>query len=848
MPIYKKMLLFITCLYLPGVAITALGVTNWLEDKIEQYQTQTLAKGEDVANSVLENDYHQLQNLLAAYSQPLGSQLTTHDELSQVHIGNPLTLIVSSLDNTQTTKTQTNNSQTTNSQINKSIELGNEKLGISFKQIELINTLENSQEPIYLWHQNQAYMLAATSIKTKPANLSQRAYNLTLARPLTAEYLSHLFSTTNLVNQILISPSPGIGTPQSNLAQRIQLQGIATSTPLFAHVELSSLSFEEFKGYLVWLPWIMLLIGVLLLVPICLWLNKGILAPFKQFNNTIKSLTSDSSNLDLLTVPASSEFDDMAKSIRQLLSLHQQHKQQADMTLASISDAVFICNNQARLTYLNPQAEALIGTSLGQALSQDFDSLLNFDNRLSQQLTESMLVSGRNSYTDKTKLKVTPIKLVERRISNLLSPKGQVIGCIIVLRDITQDEIIKSQLRHKALYDSLTGLLNRDAFEHKLTGYTRTAQEISACYLAVNQLRLVNANRGRDQGNLMLSNIAHSMKSSLKGKGLLARLGDDEFGLVLRNCSAKNTQLIMQHVTSQAAQSLSKLELDPVDFSVGIAHGADCDNVLSLLEAADVACINGRQKGGNQILLADELESELELFCEPILPIAQPPQDEFLTILGKALEPSASIRLRQAPDTRYQDNTEKQSQHLILQTFSWLSANLTNEALPYFSINLSIAQLTSSSMVDYIIQQVKVHKLACHPLCFELADLNSYDASNKDLAQLNRLASQGFSFALDDIGDNTGSYRYLKALPIAYVKIDGELIQGLNQHSDTEEQIRTLHHVCSTMGVATLAKQVDSAQCIQQLKTIGIHYAQGEAIGKAQPLDQYVKKRNIQIA
>src|SRR5690606_33410339 len=139
---------------------------------------------------------------------------------------------------------------------------------------------------------------------------------------------------------------------------------------------------------------------------------------------------------------------------------------------------------------------------------------------------------------EKIKLLTATPRIMERSISNLRNHDKVIVGTVVVLRDITQEELLKRQLQKRANFDSITGLLNRQAFDEQLPQFAASAKTIAVCYLDLEQFKLINDSCGHTAGDRMLAMVAKAMQACLGPQELLARLGGDEFGLVICNRSA----------------------------------------------------------------------------------------------------------------------------------------------------------------------------------------------------------------------------------------------------------------------------------------------------------------------
>jgi EAL domain-containing protein (putative c-di-GMP-specific phosphodiesterase class I) len=154
------------------------------------------------------------------------------------------------------------------------------------------------------------------------------------------------------------------------------------------------------------------------------------------------------------------------------------------------------------------------------------------------------------------------------------------------------------------------------------------------------------------------------------------------------------------------------------------------------------------------------------------------------------------------------------------------------------SINLSAPSLADPSFSDWLVAQIDASGLPSAWIGFELSE--SAAMHNLELAQalVSKLAARGCSFMLDDFGVGMSSLGYLQALNISMLKIDATFVRDLLENPRSESVVRAIAQLSQSMGIATAAEHVESAQICMRLIELGVQYGQGYAIGKPQPLDR----------
>ncbi|MCH1920120.1 EAL domain-containing protein [Shewanella sp. A3A] len=605
--------------------------------------------------------------------------------------------------------------------------------------------------------------------------------------------------------------------------------------------------------------------GLLILWLGYLWLRRYLLAPFASLMQQIQTIDPTSAQMTSLNV-GPQELHALSDSINSLLTGFSHHRARARITLAAIAEAVIVTDRQSVVTYMNPQAEKLLQIALSPERTTTIGNLLNIDNSLDAELQQFMASASQSIEHRKMRLQLEHTCVLDRALSNLRDPQGNVIGSVMVLRDITAEEKLKLELRRRANNDATTGLLNRHAFESQLPSYINHARSIAVCYLDLEQFKLINDNCGHVAGDRMLALVAKAMTSVIGKHGLLARLGGDEFGLVLRDFSAVAVARLLKKVSQQVA--MQAVHHEGVHYRVGVSigvafyHGHQPET-HELLKDADIACIAAKRKGSNKIHFYDQHDQqlsyernapkwahritqaietrELMLYFQPIRSLNGVSKRQRLEILlrikgeqGRVLPPAqfiaAAERFKLMPDV---------DKEVIRKAFEWLSQHREVIGTISLSINLSANSLGADGMMDYIADQQLMFDVPSSCICFEITETSAIQNRQKAMQMLDQLRKLGFSLALDDFGSGFASYGYLRELPVDYVKIDGCFVRQIATNARDFAIVKSIHDVCCTMGVETVAEFVESSEIIDKLNEIGINYAQGYAIGRPKPLEQY---------
>ncbi len=182
------------------------------------------------------------------------------------------------------------------------------------------------------------------------------------------------------------------------------------------------------------------------------------------------------------------------------------------------------------------------------------------------------------------------------------------VGAVVVFHDITKQQSERMVLEHQASHDPLTGLVNRREFERRLERAVETAREQHKehvlLYLDLDNFKSVNDAVGHMAGDELLRRVAKKMSSIMRERDTLARMGGDEFAVLLEHCSRRVALRISSEISNTVCQE--KFSWDGRQFVIGISIGLaevdfSCANSDAAMDAADGACYLAKQLGGCQV-------------------------------------------------------------------------------------------------------------------------------------------------------------------------------------------------------------------------------------------------------
>jgi len=549
-------------------------------------------------------------------------------------------------------------------------------------------------------------------------------------------------------------------------------------------------------------------------------------------------------------------------------------KERAQVTLASIGDAVISTNADGCIDYLNAVAESLTGWSVAEARGRPIAAVLNLIDEVTRDAIENPLLRalGRRDGVGPVDHSVLITRAgqevaIQESAAPICNRLGEVIGAVTVFHDVTQERRLTRALSYQASHDALTGLINRREFDTRLQRAVLSAQAQAAThallYLDLDQFKVVNDTCGHQAGDRLLRDVTGLLQTRVRAADTLARLGGDEFGMLLERCSLEQATRIAESVRQalheyrfvRGASALS------VGASVGVVEiKSDTENVASIMSAADIACYAAKEGGRNRVHVYEaggvsnrhrEMhwvarvtraaeENHLELFFQPIVAIGAQVAPGFheLTVRlrgddGELVPPSEFI-----PAAERYNVMSVIDRWVVRQAVELLrDRQRRGVPLPILAVNLSGTSLNEQSFLEFALHSVGDARIAA-ALCFEITETAAVTNLTDAIRFMRELQARGCRFALDDFGSGISSFLYLKTLPVDFLKIDGQFIRHIADDPVDRSMVEAICKVGKALGIATVAESVETAAVLAELERLGVDFVQGYYMARPRPLTE----------
>lgn len=426
----------------------------------------------------------------------------------------------------------------------------------------------------------------------------------------------------------------------------------------------------------------------------------------------------------------------------------------------------------------------------------------------------------------------------------------------------TQTAALEYKAMHDATHDVLTDLPNRvllrDRLEQAIHLAHRERRKLALCILDLNRFKEINDTLGHYNGDRLLKQVALRLKETVRESDTLARIGGDEFALLLPDIrEEKNVLRAMEKI--QNAFSLhfviDGLSLD-VQASCGIAcypeHGKDADTIM---QRADVAMYIAKHEHRLYTIYSKKLDSHspqrLTLMGELREGIAN---DELVLHYQPKIDAGtdrlvgveALVRWRHpahglmAPD-QFIPLAERTG--LIKELSSWVFRKAFAQANEWhargetfsMSINLSPSTLLDTEFPDIIAGKLASSAAPAGTFIFEITEGSIIKDPERALEILNRLSNMGIRISIDDFGTGYSSLAYLKKLPVSELKIDKSFVMDMLDNENDEVIVRSTIDLAHNLGLKVVAEGVENVETLKRLKELGCDVLQGYYYSK--PMD-----------
>lgn len=531
-------------------------------------------------------------------------------------------------------------------------------------------------------------------------------------------------------------------------------------------------------------------------------------------------------------------------------------------------DSVLAFDSDGRITGLNRQAELLAERFGLKPVGLHFSDLFEGEYHDQAMRHYKEVLRGKSS-TIELQAKATDGETRTFWLTSLpIFVDGGLRGAYSVMKDVTETKKDQETIRHLAYHDELTGLANRRFFQEFLVSRTdaksaATLRPFTVFFIDLDRFKRVNDLFGHAFGDEVIRQSAAKLRSCLPPSCTLARMGGDEFTVLIPNLTG-------QEEIEQAAAAVVQEFAQPfgvgrhtvkLSASVGIArYPEDGGDAESLLKHADTAMYNAKENGSSQyrfydaerdqttleqITLENDLEQsipneQMRLYYQPKIDIRSG-ETTGVEALVRWVHPKLGL----IPPLSFIPLAEKSG--FIVQLELWVLREACRQIRQWendgyapvpVAVNLSQLHLMKPDIFESIMSVVQ--ESGVDPRLLELEITESAMMNNEEhvIRILNSLREAGIAVSMDDFGTGYSSLSYLHSLPIGCLKIDRSFIRKLTTDSDSRAIAEMIVSMARQLKLDIVAEGVENEDQIRLLKELRCFVAQGYYYSQPLPAEE----------
>lgn len=530
-------------------------------------------------------------------------------------------------------------------------------------------------------------------------------------------------------------------------------------------------------------------------------------------------------------------------------------------------EGILISDAEGRIIEVNHTFTAITGYTREEALGKTPRQLLESDREAPDfydSLESTLQQSGGWSGEVWSRRKDGSLFAELLTISVVHDKAGAVRNFVALFSDITALKTHQSQLEHIAHYDALTGLPNRvllaDRLQYAMAQCQRRQESLGVAFLDLDGFKAVNDEYGHDVGDQLLIALAQRMKEALREGDTLARIGGDEFVVVLVELgSVQDCEPILQRLLHAAADKVLVRDIElQVSGSIGVTlypqDGVDAD---MLLRHADQAMYMAKQYGKNRFHLFDVAhDTAAKTQRETLDQVRLAMQNQEFVLYyqpkvnmrtGAVIGAEALIRWQHpergllAPGLFLPAIEE---QPISINLGEWVIATALQQISAWqvmglhfpVSVNIGARQLQDAGFVGTLTALLAAQPDVA-PHCLELEVLET--SAMEDIAHVSQVMracqALGVKFALDDFGTGYSSLTYLKRLPAECIKIDQSFVRDMLTDTDDLAIVQGVIGLAKAFRRLVIAEGVETVAHGELLLPLGCELAQGYGIARPMP-------------
>jgi diguanylate cyclase (GGDEF)-like protein/PAS domain S-box-containing protein len=551
--------------------------------------------------------------------------------------------------------------------------------------------------------------------------------------------------------------------------------------------------------------------------------------------------------------------------------------EESALRLASIvefsEDAIIGESMDGVITSWNRAAEKMYGHTMAEAVGRNSSLLLPSERQAEMRVIMGRIRSGEpiQCFETQALTKAGSVLDISLSLSPIKDARGRVRGASTIARDITARKAAEKQVQFLAYYDALTGLPNRtllqDRLAKALAGARRQKNKVAILFLDLDLFKNINDSLGHSAGDRLLQEVAERLKTWGREQDSVARVGGDEFILVLNDVKSASdaavaAERLMDAMTAEFVVQGRSLNIGcSLGISIFPEHGADGE---TLIKNADAAMYSAKEYGRNnfqfftsdmnaQVMERLTLENSLRLaLAKKELFLVYQPQVDIAS--GRITGLEALLRWQHSelglvpPDKfiRIAENSGLIAPigEWVLRTACTQARKWQDEGLPAVTVavNVSAVQFRQENFCEFI--RIVLHEtgLSAQYLELELTESLLLSSADLTLSLLRKLKATGVMLSIDDFGTGYSSFGYLRQFQVNKLKIDRSFIRDVAVKPDDAAITAAIISMAKNLNLKVIAEGVENEAQMSFLRGHQCDEVQGYYVSRPLAADKVPEK------
>lgn len=528
------------------------------------------------------------------------------------------------------------------------------------------------------------------------------------------------------------------------------------------------------------------------------------------------------------------------------------------MAVGQTVDWVVITNKHGVIEYANDSVARITGYSIEEIIGKtpSIWKSYKYNRDFYKNIWDTILSGKPYQNVIINRKKNGELFHLNQSISPLKSEDGEILYFVSTGKDITENVVLEDKLYYLSHYDMITGLPNRTEFSRRITQAITNAEldtrKVAVLIMDINKFIFINETFGTEIGDMVLRNIGNQLSKAVGKKNVVARIGGDEFGIILKDIkSSEDIFVYIDKIYKLIQQPVRVGEQEIVlSMSMGISiYPNDGKDMKQLISKTEIALSQARRSETNKYMFYGEhMNSDAKNFLlmeNKLLKAIK--NEEFIVFY----QPYFNLRTHELEGiealVRWEDKESgiispgifipileetgliKEVGRQIIkivcrQLRQWLDQGY--EVVPV-AINLSPVQFRSSTLLKDIMEAVEEYELNPNLIVFEITESTFMQDIAATYEVLREMKNAGFTISIDDFGTGYSSLSYLKKFPVDHLKIDLSFIRDITKDTDDKAIVNAIISMAHHLNLKTIAEGIEEEEQLRELFYLQCDIGQG---------------------